>query len=177
MQIKKIKGGIALKGENNVFISLEKNIKETDFDIFLSSIENPKADISLPGEYEINDVLVIALDPENSGKITMWIVDIEDVRIVYIDKELNKITKNEIDKVGILNILIWDIDSIDLKKDLDLVNEFDPNIFVPLLTDESRLSIVSNQLGVEIDEPEKKISVKSSDFAGDEPTLSICTLI
>lgn len=178
MNIKKTKTGILLKGkQNSVLITDDpENAKAADkADLVFSAIESSEYAISRPGEYEINDILVYALDPTGIGRVTLWAVDIDDIKIVYISNKLDKVSKKALDEVGINQVLIWDLVDADVKKQAEFVFEFDPHIFVPIMGKEEKFETLSKELGTKINGPETSINVKATDFA-EEPQLEVITL-
>jgi len=175
--------------------SVKVNLKRIGPDIVaithkMNIDENKYYLISSPGEYEVKDVFVYGyLSDLNGGKGTkevglksttlladIYMFDVEDIHLSIIDKGVKKVRKAVLDEMGIVNVLFVSLDQKDgmkLKKIVDLVNEIEPQIVVPMDYTKELLDNFVKVMGVKEVEKLKVLDIKSNDFSDEELPMRI----
>lgn len=131
--------------------------------------------INSPGEYESGDIYV-QLQKLESGYLVL--VSAEDIEVCFVDGEVLSISKNMLDQMAAVNILIAEIDSRvngDTKSKLlwNTVNEIEPNILIPVTRTESEISDFKKQFEQSNMEVLKKLKIKASDFEIEDIVTSV----
>lgn len=122
--------------------------------------------ITNPGEYESGDIYV-QLQKLEAGYLVL--VSAEDIEVCFVDGDVLDISKNMLDQMAAVNILIAEIDSRvngDTKSKLlwNTVNEIEPNILIPVTRTESEIDDFKKQFEQSNPETLKKLKVKAEDF-------------
>lgn len=179
MVIKLEKGNIVLQGDAvNVFIAsgnVPANLTGVDANLVLSEEEivdegnhENQFLISFPGEYEVKDVFVYAVDTNNSGTVNLFSIDIDSVKLVFLGSKFEEIDKSTIEEIGMNHILIMTLED-DFEKKLKFVSDFDPNIIIPLTSNKELVEKLSKELGIAMPEAESKLKIKATDFEEEAP--------
>ena len=110
----------------------------------ISGIESDKKPfvISAPGEYEVNGVSIIGVpsfhDSQKGaerGKNTIFLYNLEEMGVCHLgdlghslsDDELNKLNQ-----VDVLMVPVGGIFTIDARKAVEIINQIDPKIVIPM---------------------------------------------
>ncbi|MCA9381901.1 hypothetical protein KC660_00655 [Candidatus Dojkabacteria bacterium] len=158
---------------------LAKKITGLEPTMVINCVKDKFADVTVidsPGEYEIGGVYVETLMFEEKSKLML--IEYEDVVMVYLDCNPNELSQAILDKVASANI-VFAVMSADSKEMLnsvvDLVNEVEPEIFIPI-GDESLQSTLPASFGNKEIQPEKKLKIKSSEVGNDDSVTSLYLL-
>lgn len=176
MDIKVKKGYYLLKGKNvklGLFYSLDKSVtKVTDeLDISVGQKGEESFNIQSPGEYEIKDAFVMALDKNGSSQ---YLVNMDGISVLLSSPEVS-VTDQELDNIGSVDVLVLR-EGVEYNMDLvKFVNRFDPQVLLLRGSDVDEESI-KKLFGVELAKEEKKIQFKSSDFVDEEYKLEVIIL-
>lgn len=105
-------------------------------------VNNVKKIISGPGEYEINEVSIIGISSfhdakkgEKRGKNTIYVIEMDGLRIVHLGDLGHKLSDGFIDKVGDVDILMIPVGgeyTIDAVQATELVRLIEPKIIIPM---------------------------------------------
>lgn len=109
---------------------------------YVQGIVNQPKLVSRPGEYEINDVLIIGIasfhDSEggkSSGKNTVYLMEIDEISICHLGDlghVLSAEQLEEIDNVDILLLPVGGVSTIDATLAAKVVRQLEPKIVVPM---------------------------------------------
>ena len=183
MDIKYQKGGLLLKGDKiSVFISdVDKQIKKMIEDESVIYIDtkgavaeiHDKRLINLPGEYEINDALILAFDPMKHGGISVVGVDMDGVKLAFVAASVKEVAKRYFDHLGISHVVVVDLNERETSKLSDLVNSFDAEVMIPLGGTEEQRDTFAKDLGLKPEEPQTTLKYKSKDFHEEDAQLTL----
>lgn len=155
-----------------VVLSHKSNVDENDYYV-----------ISTPGEYEIKDVFVYGylsdISRGNQKQSDIYMIDVENVHLGFIDKEVTKVRESILSEMGIVNVLFVSLDTaagMDTSKVIDLVNKVDPKIVIPMDYTKETLERFAKVLGVKEIEKEKTLDVKGSDCLDDDVPIRFIVL-
>lgn len=178
MKIKKNKNNLIINTENKEVVIL------TDFDQSLvdknlvinltdKSIQNRNT-VSAPGEYEISDILVNVFSfGGNLDKPEIVSIDSdENVRVLYLSESVDGVDKSIIDKLPETNVLIVKLTKENPTKKLQLVNDLEPDIFIPLV-DKSIGDDLAKDLGVKDIEEIGTLNISHKDFTEESSDLLV----
>lgn len=160
----------------------EANIKQFDPDITIVTKSLGEVDVAnhsvidLAGEYEVKDVLIYAIDLNGEKKLGLISLDIDDIKVVFINTKVKKLTKTILDQIGIANILIMDLSDIDTVNVSEFIDEIEPQYFIPIVSDEEKIAKLVKDIGAKMPEEVSSIKLSSSDFSDDNAPLSIINL-
>lgn len=128
--------------------------------------------VSLPGEYEKSEVFISAQvnhgeDEASASSANLDVVEVEaeGVRVMYY-ASAKAVNKKLIADMGVIDVLVLEVAS-DFSQQLKAVSSIDPQIVVPVSADKELLGKFKTELGANFTE-EKKLKVKSTDFANEE---------
>lgn len=180
MYIKTENNNVVLKGKelSAMIVTSGSKARKYSGDIILSShqleVDDGSFLVANPGEYEVKEAFVYALDTNESDEANIFSVLVDDVQIVYLNAETKDIDKSVIEQIGLDNILIMDfVDDKDLVARLKLVSAFDPGVFIPLTDDDDLAKKIANELGTEVPDRESKFKYEESDFADEERSMEL----
>lgn len=131
-----------------------------------------------PGEYESDEVWVMSM-PSNLKKddvTDVFVVNIDEVRVALFDSSVTSLNKKQIEKIGIIDILILDLDVEELKSFIELVGEIDPQIIIPLSGNSEKVDLLIKKLGLKSVREESKLKIKMEDFAKEDFQLELVKL-
>jgi L-ascorbate metabolism protein UlaG (beta-lactamase superfamily) len=104
--------------------------------------EHPPFVINGPGEYEVNNVEIIGLSTFHDhqkgnlrGKNTVYTFKLEDLEICHLGDLGHSLSDEEIEKLNQVDILLVPVGgtyTIDAKKALEVINQIDPKIVIPM---------------------------------------------
>lgn len=95
-----------------------------------------------PGEYEIKGVSVIGIASwhddkkgEERGANTMYVVELEDLRLAHVGDLGHKLTQADLEEMGSIDILLVPVGgeyTIDAKTAAEVVRQIDPWVVIPM---------------------------------------------
>jgi hypothetical protein len=134
--------------------------------------------VNQPGEYEVKDVFIYALAIANPALPDLFSIFADGVTVAFIGSEIKEIPKSVIDQLGVIDIVVLDLnnDAKDLELRLDLLEDLDPEILIPLRSDTETNTKISKYLGLELPEKQPKLKASDGDFSGEERSLKIVLL-
>jgi len=149
-----------------------------------SNVSEVKRIISVPGEYEINNVTIRGIGSyhdeqkgKERGKNIIFVFDIEGVSICHLGDLGHELPESLIQEIGTVHVLMVPIGgdyTINSKQAVDLVQKIEPNFIIPMhfnspglnpevfakLEDEKPFL---SALGLKVEQM-KKLSLKQSSF-------------
>lgn len=123
--------------------------------------------IDKPGEYEAHEVMVQAQPSKSSNKIDLVSIDVEVVNIIFLRSDAKLPTKKMLDQLGVNHVLVIK-GAQEASKIRDLVDEFAPQMLIPLSTNAEELLGFSKKLGISLPSPLKSLSIDYDNFNKDE---------
>lgn len=99
-------------------VTLETNVSVEDFKIIG------------PGEYEIREVSVIGVA---DVKATIYVVEVDGLRVAYLATAFEKLTEDQMEEMGSVDILLISVDENNIKSAVACVKQIDPWVVVPTL--------------------------------------------
>ncbi len=183
MEIKKIgERSISIKTRDAHIIAYANNLKESKLNklapdiTLLAEVDNCFSIVS-PGEYETKEAWIMAIpsDLEKEENLDIFVINADEVRIAIFSSTVTKLTKKLVEKIGIIDVLIYDLNG-DYKQKMDLIAEIDPQLVIPMNMKEEDVSQIAKELGVKNVSEEKKIKVKAENFSSDDYQLELVKL-
>jgi L-ascorbate metabolism protein UlaG (beta-lactamase superfamily) len=105
-------------------------------------VKDVKKVVSGPGEYEINEVSIIGISSYHDdkkgakrGKNTIYVIEMDGLRIVHLGDLGHKLSEKFIEKVGSVDVLIIPVGgeyTIDATQAAELVRTIEPKIIIPM---------------------------------------------
>jgi L-ascorbate metabolism protein UlaG (beta-lactamase superfamily) len=143
-----------------------------------------------PGEYEISGIKIDGVSSFHDknqgaerGKNTIYIVDLEDIRICHLGDQGALLTDEELEEIGEVDILFVPVGgtyTINASEALEVINQIDPRIVIPM---HYNISGVASKLdGIEKFASQEKIAdlegkdileIKKNDLPSDEREIVI----
>lgn len=114
MVIKLENNNVSIKGKDVsvLIVTTGSTARKFADDIILSGkrveVSESSFLVANPGEYEIKDVFVYALDTNESDEANIFSVLLEDVQVVYLNADTSEIDKSIVGQIGEDHILIMD---------------------------------------------------------------------
>ena len=157
----------------------------------IDQVENGAKVVSGPGEYEIRKVSIFGLSSyhddkkgQERGKNTMYVIEMEDLRIVHLGDLGHKLSETDVESMGEVDVLMIPIGgkyTIDHKVAADVVHAIEPKIILPMhykapgLNDETFAELEDPEpfvaeLGLK-KELQKKLTVKQSSLNPEEQVI------
>jgi L-ascorbate metabolism protein UlaG (beta-lactamase superfamily) len=110
------------------------------------AVEGARKVITWPGEYELKNVSVIAIeafhyskgeaaDAEKRGKIIIFVIDIDGFKICHLGDLGHKLTSDITEAIGDVDILLIPVggkNTIDYKKAVEVIEQIEPRIVIPM---------------------------------------------
>lgn len=104
--------------------------------------DQPPFVINGPGEYEVNKIAIIGLPTFHDnqkgnlrGKNTVYTFKLEDLEICHLGDLGHSLSDEEIEKLNQVDILLVPVGgtyTIDAKKALEVINQIDPKVVIPM---------------------------------------------
>ncbi len=146
-----------------------------------NQIKNNPLIFDTPGEYEAKGVLLRGIESFHDdkqgtlrGTNTIFIIEIENIRICHLGDlghSLNEEQENKIDGVDILLVPVGGTYTIDGKQAVDVVNQIEPGIVIPmhykipgLKIDMANVSKFLKAIGAAKTQPKPKLRVLKKDI-------------
>lgn len=178
MKIKKNKENLVISTDNKEVVILKEFDRELSrsnlvINLTQESIQDNSV-ISVPGEYEVADVLVNVFScGENLDKPEIIFIDSdENIRILYLAENVEGVDKSIIDKLPETNILLIDTSMDNIVKKLQIVNDLEPDILVPLVDKSIRDDLVKG-LGVGSVEELGVLNISHKNFTEESSDLLV----
>ncbi|MEI7578846.1 MAG: hypothetical protein WCJ58_02270 [bacterium] len=172
----KFSGKNLLFKNSSISMLIKRDVKaissdEYDVVVALDQTEASNKVISNPGEYEINDILVYAVDTTNNLQPDSIVFDFEGIKVIYLSAEKDLNVEKILENVSICDIVIAEINEENFLKQIDNINEIEPNMVIPLVDNDVLLEKTKKEFGG-MPEAKTTIKVSSSDFTQeDRPTI------
>lgn len=86
-----------------------------------------------PGEYEKAKVILSGIKANGN---TIYLLNIEDIKVCYLNRLGHALTEDELKEIGDVDILFLPLgeeNTIDLKIALKMISHIDPNMVIPML--------------------------------------------
>jgi hypothetical protein len=181
MKIKKQKQNLLINTDNkNVLLYNNGDLNITEYSAvvnFSDRKENANNVISIPGEYEIEDILysVFAFGDNLDHPDILFLDSNENIRVLYVLSNVENIDKSIIDKLPNIDIVIAHIDDTKIVSKLQIVSDIEPNYFIPLV-DKSRIEEISKEMGIANIEQVTTLNVNSKDIDEESSDLKVYLL-
>lgn len=178
MKIKKSKSNIIINTENKEVVILkdfDSGLADKSLVINITGKDiQSRNTINTPGEYELSDILVNVFSfGGNLDKPQIISVDSdENVRVLYLAEGVDVVDKAILDRLPETNVLIVELQKDGLTKKLQIVNDLEPDIFVPLV-DKSVSEDLAKDLGVKDIEEISTLNISHKDFTEESSDLLV----
>lgn len=183
MEIKKLKGrSLSITSKDASIITFaqdlsEKEISEVGANIILGASSKSAFNVVTPGEYETQEVWIMAQSSDvKSDELDIFVLNVEEIRVGIIGKKIKSLTKKQIEKIGLIDILVVDI-SEEFEAKTDMISEIDPQIVLPISYDEELFSKFIKEVGSNEIIEEKKLKAKMEDFGMEEYQIKVFKLL
>jgi len=158
-----------LKGKNTVLITdpCNKAMAKTHADIV--TISNKHHDYNLekitgnpfvirgPGEYEIKE---IGISGVHGGANTIYLYNFDDLQICHLGSLTEKLSDKQVEQLDGIDILFIPVDTIDGRQALDVIEQLEPKIVIPMLFE--TLENFLKEIGEKDLKPVDKLNVNPS---------------
>lgn len=181
MKIKKQKQNLIINTDGkDIVILRENNIDLSDKTVVVNlsnSIVDDKSFINVPGEYEIADVLFNVFSVgKNLDKPEIISIDSnEDIKILYILSSVDAVDKTILERLPDTNVLIVEIDAKNISKKLQMINDIEPDNFIPLV-DREVVPELSKEMGITSIEEIATLNISQKDFTEESSELKVFLL-
>lgn len=183
MKIRKIAGDLSFEGADAslCYVRSDKFSHAKDYAILLPADnvelkEEKSFVIATPGEYELKDILVTSIPSNIENKSSAYVIDVDGVAILIMNKLASDFSNAQIELMGEIHIVVCDLYTDNLEKQMDIVSEVDPTIFIPIADDKTKIELAAKTLGMDLSEPQASLSVKAADFLDSEQPLQLTIL-
>ena len=151
----------------------EKQRKKLSPHISLGATLEDCFSVTTPGEYETKEFWIMAFRANNKLKeVDTYVVNFEAVNICILDSTVKSLSKKQVEKIGVIDILIIDLSEYDREKRA-MILEIDPRLLVPVNEKDEVVQEMIKDLGVKSVQKQKKLKVKPEDFSNDDFQLEI----
>ena len=167
---------VGLKG-----VSVKDDVEIATEDRFLVNDGSSRITIDGPGEYEVGDFSIRGIsasrhidDPKDEKKATIYRIEVSDVRIAILGNIAPKLSEDQQEMIGIVDILILPVGgsgyTLDATSATTIVRQIDPKIVIPTQyaddgatyeVPQDSLETFVKELGIQ-PEVTSKLKVKSS---------------
>lgn len=150
--------------------------KNDGLDISLGNKLDGVFSITTPGEYETKGAFIIAVQTNDKSvdEVNAYIINVEGVSILYLDKSLKEFTKKDIEKFGVVNLVAADLSENEEFK-IKAIRDVDPQHIVPLNGTAEQLVTFIKELGSPVRE-EKKLKVTRETYSNEDYQTEIIKL-
>lgn len=169
----KNKKGIEIKAKKaKILFAENEEYKGDEYDIVITKeLKGKGFCVSMPGEYEVSGISVLAQSSSLDEKVDVIEVLIGGSSVLLLRPGF-KYSKSIHDNLGEIHVLVAQIGKKDGYK--DLVKKFDPEILIPF-GPEDAIEGLLDKLDINDATQTKKISFRSSQFGKDEFDLETYT--
>ncbi len=178
MKIKKKKSNILITTDGKEVVIMNKHdesYEDKDLVVNLTDVEIPSGKIiASPGEFEISDILVnvYSFGSDLDEPSIISIDGDENIKILYLTESVDVLDKSILDKLPDTNILLMELTKENITKKLQIVNDIEPDIFVPL-SDKSIEEDLAKDLGVKDVEEMVTLNFSHKDFTEESSDLLV----
>ncbi len=183
MKVKKFAGNVSFEGSEAslCYVRNEQLTSANEYAILLPSADvelksNDSFAIATPGEYELNDILVTSIPSAVENKSAAYVIDIDSVSVLVMNTLAADFTKAQIEMMGEIHIVVCDLNPATIEKQMDIVTEVEPTMFIPIADDKSVIELAAKTLGMDLSETLASLSVKAADFLESELPLQLVIL-
>lgn len=158
---------ITLDKNNNIRIKIKKG-KEQIVVILTQkpTIEIDDFKISEAGEYEVKGIFTEGISKNEEN---FYLLNIERVKICYLPIKIEEIGDLNVEKIGDIDILFVDISKFQNNKKLsEIILLIEPEIIIPIYTNEEQLIEFLKARGLGIDEGQDKFSIGFKNLIGEK---------
>jgi len=151
----------------------DEKINSISPDIVLGRQIANKFSIYLPGEYETHEVWFMGFQSNVSkNNVDIYVLNVDSVRVAIIYPDVCTLNKKQIEKIGIIDILVADL-SAKLEILVQVISEIDPRILIPVNDDKESLNQLIKSLGVKNITEDKKLKFSEELFTNEEYQLEL----
>lgn len=155
----------------------QNQLKDLKTDIVLDNKVDGVFGINSPGEYETKEIWAMGFTSDPKKDIPdVYVLSVDEIKLAILKDSIKSLTKKNIEKIGLIDVLIIDISS-EIDSKVDLVGEIDPRIVIPINYTEESFTKFSKELGVNQINEDKKFKAKLDDFALEDYQLQIFKLL
>lgn len=135
--------------------------------LFLSTPEEDPRDgvISWPGEYDIEGIAIRGVGHADGAQVS-YVIEFEGTRCAFLSSPLHEWADQELELLGNIDVLV--VPGDDAKLVQKLVDEIDPRILFPVLSNEKEYDEVLKVVGAKGAEPVSEYKVKGLPSEGRE---------
>lgn len=154
----------------------------------VANIEGNPFVLKEPGEYEIKEMNFFGIqsfhdekEGQERGKNVMFLIEVEGISVCHLGDLGHKLTSdqvNDLNEVDILMIPVGGKYTIDAKTAVEVVNQIEPKIVIPMHYQDPEVSLelesvdtFYHEMGKEKKESLDKLVVKESDLTEEEPQI------
>lgn len=123
-----------------------------------------------PGEYEKAKIILSGIEDKEN---TIYLLNIEEMKVCYLNRLNHNLTEDEVKEIGDVDILflpLGDENTIDLKIALKIISNIDPNMVIPMLYTD--LEEFKKSEGI-VDDETDVLRIKKGDFIEGERKIVI----
>lgn len=179
MKIKKEgKNLVVLTDNKTIYILRDSKSPKNQADIIIDlyNVVPDKANhiLSAPGEYEVKDILlnIFSIGKNLDLPEVVSIDSDENIKLLVLVDSVVQLDKNIIDKLPDTNVLIMEMLNGDTSKKLQIVNDLEPEIFMPWADKGVEMNL-SKDLGVKEVEEIGTLNLSSKDFTEESSELKV----
>jgi hypothetical protein len=183
MKIKRTAGNISFEGSDAslCYVRAKDFTHSKDYAILLpaADVELKAGDsfvIATPGEYELKDILVTSIPSTVENKSSAYVIDVDGVAILIMNTLAADFTNAQVEMMGEIHIVVCDLNPAAIEKQMDIVSEVEPTMFIPISNDKSVVELAAKTLGMDLTEVQASLSVKATDFLDSELPLQLVIL-
>ena len=171
MEIKEKNGYFFIKcGEKKAVLAyshLDKIADDADMYVNFSKKDDRGYFVYNPGEYEVKDIFCMV--NEKKGK-QAYLVDMCDITVLLIP-EIIDLNEKDLEQLGQVDVLIIG-NGVEVSSELvKYVGRIDPQIY--LLQKDAKKDELEKAFGVQVDEVDKKLKIKASEFDNEEYKMQL----
>lgn len=171
MKIRKEKKNILINTKEAKILLLideKTKVKTEDYNVVINTTSNeyePNHVISTPGEFEVSDVLFSVYNADNElDKPGVVVVDTdENIKFVFVSSDVAKLNKSVLETLADTDIMLIETDNNSITKQLEMLNEVEPQIFLPI-SDNGKLEEIDKAFGSGVVEEIGVLKISQSDF-------------
>lgn len=153
----------------------------------IEHIKDPNLVIDEPGEYESRGIGIEAIESafgaEKNESAVFYVLNMEDMNICHLGPINKELDQKQIDAIGDVDILLLPCggsDVLDTKKAVELSNELEPRIVIPLYynisglkTKRTDLAGFLKEIGASGKETERTLSIKKHQLPQEETQIRV----
>jgi hypothetical protein len=175
MEIRRISDSVRVTSKHaSILVYPTVKTEEADVDIVLGKVSGAKVEIVTPGEYETKEAWIMAFNTDvNEEESNVYLITVEGLNLCVIGSKVMKLSKQQIEKIGLVDIAIAKSEGNDTKVLIENISEIDPQVLIPIGFTVEEIEKLGKDLGVNTIEEQKKYKTKMEDFSVDDYQLKI----